>query len=90
MTDEESMRVALAGAPVEPLRATLVRCVAMLPLTAGGTPDYLFTSGRANRCNPAGVDCIYFSQDERTARAEYRGRSKSSRPNVATATTRSA
>jgi RES domain-containing protein len=43
----------------------------MLPLTGGGAPDYLFTSGRANRWNPAGVDCIYFSEDERTARAEY-------------------
>jgi RES domain-containing protein len=71
MADEEAMRIALTGAPVQPLRAALVRCVAMLPLTAGGTPDYLFTSGRANRCNPAGVDCIYFSEDERTARAEY-------------------
>jgi hypothetical protein len=71
MSDAEAMRVALEGAPVRPLRVTLVRCVAMLPLTAGGMPDYLFTSGRANRCNPAGVDCIYFSEDERTARAEY-------------------
>lgn len=71
MTDEEAMRAALAAAPVQPLRATLVRCVAMLPLTAGGTPDYLFTSRRANRYNPAGVDCIYFSEDERTARTEY-------------------
>src|ERR1035441_634720 len=71
MPGEEAMRVALAGAPVVPLRSTLVRCVALLPLTAGGTPDYLFTSGRANRCNPAGVAVIYFSEDERTARAEY-------------------
>jgi RES domain-containing protein len=71
MTDEEAMRAALAGAPVRPLWATLVRCVALLPLTAGGTPDYLFTSGRANRCNPAGMAGIYFSEDERTARAEY-------------------
>jgi hypothetical protein len=43
----------------------------MLPLTAGGTPDYLFASGRANRCNPAGVDCIYLSEGELTARKEY-------------------
>jgi len=71
MTDEEAIRAALAGAPVQPLRATLVRCVALLPLTAGVTPDYLLASGRANRYNPAGVDCIYFSEDERTARAEY-------------------
>jgi RES domain len=71
MTAEESIRAALAGAPVRPLQATLVRCVALLPLTAAGAPDYLFTSGRANRYNPAGVECIYFSEDERPARAEY-------------------
>jgi RES domain-containing protein len=53
------------------MKATLVRCVALLPLTAGGTPDYLFTSGRANRYNPAGVPCVYFSEDEVTARLEY-------------------
>lgn len=70
-TDEEALRGALARAPVQPLRATLVRCVALLPLTTGGTPNYLFTSGRANRYNPAGVECVYFSEDERTARAEY-------------------
>ena len=38
---------------------TLVRCVALLPLTAHGTPDYLFTSGKANCYNPAGLLCIY-------------------------------
>jgi hypothetical protein len=71
MAAEESIHAALAGAPVQPLQATLVRCVALLPLTAAGAPDYLFTSGRANRYNPAGVECIYFSEDERTVRAEF-------------------
>lgn len=61
----------LRQAPVIPVQATLVRCVALLPLAAAGAPDYLFTSGRANRYNPAGVACVYFSGDERTARAEY-------------------
>src|ERR1035441_3782042 len=74
MAAEESIHAALAGAPVQPLQATLVRCVALLPLTAAGAPDYLFTSGRAKRYNPAGVECIYFSEDERTARTEYERR----------------
>lgn len=69
--DLVAIRAALATAPTRPLIATLVRCVALLPLTEGGTPDYLFTSGQANRCNPAGVECVYFSEDERTARTEY-------------------
>lgn len=59
MTELEAMEAALRAAPVRPLKATLVRCVALLPLTAGGTPDYLFTSGQANRYNPAGVPCLF-------------------------------
>ena len=71
MTELEVIAVALRAAPVRPLQATLVRCVALLPLTAGGVPDYLFTSGQANRYNPVGVRCVYFSEDETTARCEY-------------------
>jgi RES domain-containing protein len=71
MTELEIIELALLTAPVRPLRATLVRCVALLPLTASGTPDYLFTSGQPNRYNPAGVRCVYFSEDEATARMEY-------------------
>src|SRR5260221_1815581 len=71
MIDEDAMREGLVAAPVRRLRTTLVRCVALLPLTGGGAPDYLFTSGRANRYNPAGLNCVYFSENERTARAEY-------------------
>src|SRR2546426_12467425 len=71
MAELDEFRKALVAAPVRAFHVTLVRCVALLPLTAHGTPDYLFTSGQANRYNPAGVSCIYFSEDERTARAEY-------------------
>ena len=79
MTELEGIELALLAAPVRPLRATLVRCVALLPLTASGTPDYLFTSGQANRYNPAGVRCVYFSEDEATARLEYARRFGTSR-----------
>jgi RES domain-containing protein len=71
MTGLETIEDALKAAPVRPLAGMLVRCVALLPLTESGTPDYLFTSGQANRFNPAGVRCVYFSEDEATARLEY-------------------
>src|SRR2546427_5256742 len=71
MAGWDDIRNALVVAPVRPVHLTLVRCVALLPLTADGTLDYLFTSGKANRYNPAGVFCIYLSEDEKTARAEY-------------------
>jgi RES domain-containing protein len=79
MTELEAIELALLAAPVRPLKATLVRCVALLPLTAGGTPDYLFTSGQANRYNPPGVRCVYFSENEATARLEYARRFGKSR-----------
>jgi RES domain-containing protein len=71
MTDPDAICAVLATVPVRRLKATLVRRVALDPLIEGGGPDFLFTSGRANRYNPAGVACVYFSEDERTARAEY-------------------
>jgi len=79
MTELEGIELALLAAPLRPLNATLVRCVALLPLTASGTPDYLFTSGQPNRYNPAGVRCVYFSEDEATARLEYARRFGTSR-----------
>jgi hypothetical protein len=71
MGDLDAICVALAKAPYRPLRATLARCVALAPLTERRTLDYLFTSGQANRFNPPGVRCVYFSEDEGTARTEY-------------------
>ena len=54
------------------LRSRLVRCIPQLDFNAGDPPSYLFVSGRRNRCNPGGVECLYFSEDEATADAEYR------------------
>jgi RES domain-containing protein len=54
------------------MRRRLVRCVPQLDFDDSDAPSYLFTSGRAGRCNPAGVDCLYFSETEATAQAEYR------------------
>ncbi len=50
----------------------VVRCVPQLPFDRGRPPSYFFTSGNAARCNPAGVECLYFSEEEATANAEYR------------------
>ncbi len=40
MSEEADLRVALPTAPVRPLRGLLVRCVALLPLTESGMPDW--------------------------------------------------
>jgi hypothetical protein len=66
-----SFAVALPSAPTRILRATLVRRVPLSPPVALGTVDYLFISGRSYRYNTAGVNCIYFAEDEATAAAEY-------------------
>jgi RES domain-containing protein len=54
------------------MRRRLVRCVPQLDFMAGAPPSFLYTSGRPNRFNPSGVNCLYFSETERTANAEYR------------------
>ena len=66
-----SFAATLPSAPTRTLRATLVRRVPLSPLIGAGTVDYLFMSGRPYRFNTAGVQCVYFSEDEATAAAEY-------------------
>jgi len=61
----------LPTATISELRATLVRMVPLGDLVKHMPPDFLFTSGRPNRYNPAGIECVYFSEDEATARLEY-------------------
>ena len=74
MTDGSEARLAdlLARLPTRRMRRRLVRCVPQLDFDESETPSYLFASGRPGRCNPAGVDCLYFSETEPTAQAEYR------------------
>lgn len=71
MAESGDIRKALALAPVSSIEGEWVRCVAVQPLAAAGPPHYLFASGKPNRFNPPGVHCVYFSEDERTAREEY-------------------
>lgn len=54
------------------MRRTLVRCVRALGFLSKRPPSYLFASGNANRLNPQGVSCLYFSESERAADVEYR------------------
>jgi RES domain-containing protein len=49
----------------------LVRRVPLTPLIESWALDFLFVSGRPYRFNPAGVRCVYFAEDERTAAVEY-------------------
>ena len=65
----ESLQAALAKAAAVSVKARLCRLVPQLDL--GGAPDWLFTSGKPNRYNPRGVDCIYFSESAETAQAEH-------------------
>jgi RES domain-containing protein len=45
--------------------------VPLLSFIQNSPPDFLYTSGKPGRFNPAGVMCVYFGQDEETARLEY-------------------
>ncbi len=54
------------------MRHTLVRCVELGSLIEDGKPEFLYTSGKRDRYNLDGVKCIYFAEDEETARAEHR------------------
>ena len=61
----------LSTVPVRGLQATLVRRVPLAPMLEADAVDFLLTTGKAYRYNPAGVGCLYFAEDEATAAAEY-------------------
>lgn len=62
----------IVTAPTVPFEGRLARCIPQLDFQKGDPPSYLFTSGIVNRCNPAGVPCIYMGEDRDTADCEYR------------------
>lgn len=62
---------ALATAPTISLQCELARLVSFAALNQKTPPAFLYTSGKPGRFNPADVDCVYFSESEETARAEY-------------------
>ena len=66
------LQALLAKVATRRMRRRLFRCVPFLAYEKGEPPSFLYTSGRPNRCNPRDVSCLYFSEDEQTADAEYR------------------
>ena len=48
------------------------RATELKALNVHSPPDFLFTSGKPNRFNIGGVDCLYMAEDESTALEEYR------------------
>ncbi len=65
------LNLLLNNAETGPFNGTLVRCIPQLTFAKGTPPSYLFTSGRRQRCNPAGVHCLYMAEDRETALAKY-------------------
>ena len=72
MTNGVDFTSSLERVATRRMRRRLVRCVPALDFLEGSPPTYLYTSGRPNRCNPRGVECLYFSETERVATLEYR------------------
>lgn len=71
MTSGRRIEELLERAPTRPLKRRLYRVVPALSYLRSARPIFLYTSGRPNRCNPAEVDCLYFSETETTALEEY-------------------
>jgi len=66
---DAKLKQILAGLPTRHMARLLVRCVPQLDFDAGKPRRYLLASGLRNRCNPRDVACLYFSEEEETARA---------------------
>lgn len=66
------IEAALGSIATRRMRRRLVRCVPFLDFMASAKPTFLYTSGRPNRANPRGLDCLYFSESEATAIEEFR------------------
>jgi RES domain-containing protein len=62
----------LALAPRIQVQEELVRKVAFLDLISNLPPNFLYTSGKPARYNPAGIMCVYFGEDEDTVSLEYK------------------
>lgn len=61
----------LATLPKRCVDGRLVRCVTRDALEGSAPPEFLFTSGKPNRYNPAGLQCVYFSENLDVAILEY-------------------
>lgn len=59
------------SAPCVDCHAIFVRRVELEALQAYSPPNFLYTSGKPGRYNIDGMDCLYVSENEETAKAEY-------------------
>jgi len=71
--DLTSLKKALATAPAMTVKAKLFRRVEFLALVSITPPNWLYTSGKPQRYNPAGVHCVYFGADVNVTRTEFEG-----------------
>lgn len=71
MPTVEEYGATLKSHPAAPTDCRLTRVIPFLSYQGSADPSFLYTSGRPNRCNPAGVNCIYLSEDRDTAQAEF-------------------
>jgi RES domain-containing protein len=69
MHDLPSLKVALTKTRALSINGRLTRLVPQLNL--GGSPNWLFTSGKPNRYNPSGLKCVYFAETTLVAQIEY-------------------
>jgi RES domain-containing protein len=67
----ETLRIALESAPGIGVKAELSRLVPFVDLASNDPTNWLFASGKPNRYNPAGVECVYFGETREVAQAEY-------------------
>jgi hypothetical protein len=58
MRGPAAMKRRLASVPIFELRATLARIVPLGDLVKNSPPDFLFASGKPNRFNTAGIECV--------------------------------
>ena len=69
--DLASLKAALKTAPAIAAKAKLFRRVEFAALVTYNPPNWLYTSGKPQRYNPAGVQCIYFGEDANVTKSEF-------------------
>ncbi len=63
--------MALTSLPQQWAESRFARCVARDVLESNQPPEFLWTSGKPNRYNPSGTQCIYFAETLELATLEY-------------------
>ena len=69
--DLASLKAALKAAPARAVKTKLFRRVEFIALVSYNPPNWLYTSGKPQRYNPAGVHCVYFGGEPNVTRTEF-------------------